>query len=126
MAKEVIKKDGSRQPFDSEKIRNSIRGAAVRTDLPEERQNEVVEQVAKAAIELADTKEEIATSEIKEKILSELDRIEPAVSAAWRKHEEEKGAGGETEEPAENKEPAETKEPGDAGGEEESKEEPTV
>ena len=35
-------------------------------------------------------REEIATSEIKEKILSELDRIEPSVSAAWRKYDEEK------------------------------------
>jgi len=95
MAKEVIKKDGSKQPFDPEKIRNSLKGAAARTELPEERQNEVVEQVATAVIQLADAKEEIATSEIRENILSELDKVEPTVSAAWKKYEEEKGAGGE-------------------------------
>lgn len=95
MAKEVVKKDGSKQPFDPEKIRNSIRGAAKRTELPEERQNEIVGQVATAVIQLADAKEEIPTSEIRENILSELDRVEPTVSAAWRKYEEEKGAGGE-------------------------------
>jgi len=88
MANEVIKKDGSREPFDAEKIRNSIRAACQEAGLEEGRKNEVVEQVAKVAIELADSKEEIATSEIKEKILSELDNIEPSVSAAWRKHEE--------------------------------------
>ena len=100
MAKEVIKKDGTKQPFDPEKISNSIRGAAERTDLDEARRNEIVEQVAQAA-QLADSKEEIATSEIKEKILSELDRIEPTVSAAWREYEAGKSGGTEPTEPVE-------------------------
>ncbi|MBA7638143.1 Transcriptional repressor NrdR [subsurface metagenome] len=90
MAKEVIKKDGIRQPFAAEKIRNSIAAAAQRTDLSEERKNEVVEQVATIVIQMAEGKEEIATSEIREKILSELDSIEPAISEVWRKHDQEK------------------------------------
>ena len=90
MAKEVTKKDGIKQPFAAEKIRNSIAAAAQRTDLSEERKNEVAEQVATAVIQMAEGKEEIATSEIKEKILSELDSIEPAISEAWRKHDQEK------------------------------------
>ena len=90
MAKEVIKKDGTKEPFDAEKIKNSILGAAQRTDLPEERKNEVVEKVAAAVIQMAEEKDEIATSELKAKILSELDSVEPAVSNAWRKYEQEK------------------------------------
>jgi len=89
MAKEVIKKDGAKEPFDAEKIKNSILGAAQRTDLSEERKNEVVEEVAAAVIQMAEEKDEIATSEIKAKILSELDIVEPAVSEAWRKYEQE-------------------------------------
>jgi len=89
MAKEVIKKDGAKEPFDAEKIKNSILGAAQRTELSEERKNEVVEEVAAAVIQMAEEKDEIATSEIKEKILSELDIVEPAVSEAWRKYEQE-------------------------------------
>ena len=89
MAKEVIKKDGAKEPFDAEKIKNSILGAAQRTDLSEERKNEVVEEVAATVIQMAEEKDEIATSEIKEKILSELDIVEPAVSEAWRKYEQE-------------------------------------
>jgi len=89
MAKEVIKKDGTKEPFDAEKIKNSIRAAAQRTDLTEERKNEIVEQVAAKVIQMAEAKEEIATSEIRENILSELDSLEPSVSAAWKKHEEE-------------------------------------
>jgi len=89
MAKEVIKKDGAKEPFDAEKIKNSILGAAQRTELSEERKNEVVEEVAAAVIQMAEEKDEIATSEIKAKILSELDIVEPAVSEAWRKYEQE-------------------------------------
>ena len=89
MAKEFIKKDGAKEPFDAEKIKNSILGAAQRTDLSEERKNEVVEQVAATVIQMAEEKDEIATSEIKEKILSELDIVEPVISEAWRKYEQE-------------------------------------
>lgn len=91
MANFVIKRDGTREPFDAEKIRRAITGAAQRTNLPEERKNEVVEQVLSAALQLAREKEEIKTSEIKEKILSELEVIEPSVSEAWRKYAQEKG-----------------------------------
>jgi len=90
MAKEVIKKDGIKQPFAAEKIRNSIAAAAQTTDLSGERKNEVVEQVATTVIQMAEEKEEIATSEIREKILSELDSIEPVISEAWRKHDQER------------------------------------
>jgi len=90
MASEVIKKDGTKQPFDAEKIKNSIAAAAVRTGLAEERQAEVVGQVAAKVVRMADEKEEMATSEIKEIILSELDLVEPTVAEAWRKYDQEK------------------------------------
>ena len=91
MSNFVIKRDGTREPFDAEKIRRAITGAAQRTNLSEERKDEVVEQVLSAALQLAREKEEIKTSEIKEKILSELEVIEPSASVAWRKYAQEKG-----------------------------------
>ncbi len=91
MAKFVIKKDGTKEPFDAEKIKKSITAAASGVGLSEEQVNKVVEQVFGAATKLADEKEEIATAEIKEKILGELDVLEPSVSEAWRKHDQEKG-----------------------------------
>ena len=90
MAKEVIKKDGTKEPFDAEKIRKAIAAAAQRTDLPEEKKNEVVAQVAAKVIQMAEGKDEVATSEIRENILSELDSVEPAVSETWKKYEKEK------------------------------------
>ena len=90
MAKEVIKKDGTKVPFDAEKIRNSIAAAAQKTDLSEERKNEVVEQVTATVVQMAEGKDEITTSELREKTLSELDGVEPSVSAAWREYDREK------------------------------------
>ena len=92
MANYVIKNDGTKEPFDSEKIKRAIMTAAQEANLSEERKNEIVEQVAGTAIAMAEGKEEIATSEIKQKILSELDKIESSVSAAWRNYEKQKGA----------------------------------
>jgi len=84
---EVIKKSGIKEPFNAEKIRKSIAGAVQQADIPEERKEEVVYQVAGTVIPMLEGKEEIDTSEIKQIILSELDRIEPAVASAWRKYE---------------------------------------
>jgi DNA polymerase III delta prime subunit len=46
--------------------------------------------VAAKVVRIADEKEEIATSEIKEIILNELDLLEPAVAGAWRRYDQEK------------------------------------
>lgn len=109
MANEVTKKDGVKEPFDPEKIRNSIDKAAQQAELAEERKNEVVEQVANTVIQFAEEKEEITTTEIKEKILSELDQVEPSVSAAWKRYEETKQA--QPQEPEQPEQPGKPEEP---------------
>jgi transcriptional regulator NrdR family protein len=90
MAKEVIKRDGSRQPFDAEKIKNAIRAAGAETDVADEEIEKAVEQVMVSVLQVAGEKEVISTAEIKEKVLSELDTIKPAISEAWRKYDREK------------------------------------
>ena len=89
MAKEVVKRTGAREPFDAGKIRNAISMAAKEAGLEETRKNEVIEQVTTRIVQMADAKDEITTSEIKESILVELDSVEPSVSAAWRKYDAE-------------------------------------
>lgn len=86
----VIKKSGEREPFDPMKIENSIRAAATDAGLPTERINELVSRVAKVVIDAVVDKNEVATSEIKTRILAELDEIEPAVADAWRQFDEAK------------------------------------
>lgn len=90
MANFVIKKDGAKEPFDAGKIRRAIAGAAQRTELSEERKDEVVEQVLNAVLLSAAGKEEIATTEIRGKILSELSGLEPSVAEEWKRYEQEK------------------------------------
>jgi len=90
MANFVVKKDGAKQPFDSEKIKNAVAAACQGAAVPEQRKNEIVEQVADAVIQMAGDKEEMLSSEIKENILNQLDTVEPSVSAAWRKYDQEK------------------------------------
>ncbi len=92
MANTVIKKDGTKKPFDGEKIRKSIESAAEEAGLERERINKVVNQVASEAMQLANGKEEITTGELKEKILSTLDTVEPSVSAAWREYDSKRKA----------------------------------
>jgi len=91
MANFVIKRDGTKEAFDAEKIKMSITAAAQRTDLSEEQVNKAVERALGAAIQEAEGKEEITTAELRGKILTELDIIEPSISEEWRKYDQEKG-----------------------------------
>ena len=91
MAQQVIKRDGTKEPFDVEKIKKAIEAAASRTDLALERVSELVGQVSGAVLQLAAGKEEITTSELREKALSELDKVEPTVAESWRKYDQEQG-----------------------------------
>ncbi len=90
MATQVIKKDGSKQPFSTDKIKRAIGETAKEAGLPEERVLQVVAEVSDIVLAQTNSQEEIATSEIKSMVLNELDRVEPSVSAAWRAHEASK------------------------------------
>jgi len=89
MARFVIKKSGEKEPFDPTKIGDSIRAAAAEANLTPERTESVVNRVAAVIIEMAAQKEEIATSEIRARILKELEILEPSVAEVWKKFEAE-------------------------------------
>lgn len=90
MANIVIKRDGSKQPFDAEKLKGAIAKAAREAGHDAERVASIVDNVAAGALTLAEGVEEITTSELKLKILADLDTIAPEVSEAWRKYDTEK------------------------------------
>lgn len=91
MAKEVIKKDGRRDFFNADKIRQSISMAATEAGIEESRKNELIDEITTATVQMSDMKDEIQTSEIKNFILEKLDSSEPSVSSAWRKYDSEQG-----------------------------------
>lgn len=82
MAKFVIKKDGTKEPFDAEKLKNAIVGAVGG--------GKTAEKVFGAVMQLAGGKEDIATSELRDKILSELNALEPAAAKRWVDYEQKK------------------------------------
>lgn len=91
MAKYVVKRDGSKEAFDKEKVKRSIIVNAQDAGLPEKRIKKVAKKVLNAVIRFAEEKKEIATAEIKKKILIEFDTIEPSVSKVWREFDEKRG-----------------------------------
>lgn len=92
MTKFVIKKDGSKEPFDIEKLRRSIIVNVQDAALPEKRVQGVIKRVLSAVTNFVkESEKELATAEIKKKILSEFDVIEPSVSKAWRDFDEKRG-----------------------------------
>lgn len=90
MTKQVIKRDGTKESFDGEKMRKSIEVAAMSSGLSEDRINEVVLQVLGVVLKIANSKEEIATAELGDAVFDELNKIEPRTAALWKQREEEK------------------------------------
>jgi len=90
MANFVIKKDGTKQPFDVEKIKRAVSAAAGQAGLSGEEATKIADQVSSAVTQSLAGKEEVTSTEIRGKILSELDTVNPSVSEAWRKYEQSK------------------------------------
>ncbi len=93
MAKFVVKRNGAKEPFDVEKLRGSIRVNAQEAILSEseDRINNLVDLISSVILRDLERKKEVTTAELKEKILSELDTIDPTVAEAWRKYDRKKG-----------------------------------
>ncbi len=90
MAKQVIKRDGTKEPFDGEKMRKSIEVAAISAGLSMDRTNEVVNQVLEAVFKVSNGKEEVTTAELSESVFSQLNIVEPKMAELWKQYEEEK------------------------------------
>lgn len=88
----VIKSDGSKMPFDSKKIIRAITRAAQDAGLSSDEINHLVNDVSNKTIEFVEAKDKIPSSEIRYKILAELDNIEPKVANEWRKFMEAKSS----------------------------------
>jgi transcriptional regulator NrdR family protein len=85
MAKQVIKKDGSKVAFDSKKIIRGITRAAQDAKLEPTEINKVVNQIANTVMIFAESKDKLTSTEIKNKVLEELDLVAPIVAKEWRK-----------------------------------------
>ena len=90
MAKFVTKKDGERVAFDAGKITHAILSASSETEIVETEAQSIAQEVVNIITMDLGAREEISTDELREKILSELDSLSPAIAEAWRKYDEGK------------------------------------
>jgi transcriptional regulator NrdR family protein len=85
---DIIKRNGHTEPFNAEKMTNSIRKAAVDAGIQIDKKRKMIEGVAKKVTEMAEQKGQIEFSAIRDKILNELDQAEPKMAEAWRKFDQ--------------------------------------
>jgi transcriptional regulator NrdR family protein len=85
MTKQVIKSDGSKEPYDAKKITGSITRAAQDAKLAPAEINMIVSEISDTVMQFMESKDEVMSSEIRDLVLMELDRINPIVSAEWRR-----------------------------------------
>ena len=84
MSTQVIKSNGDKENFEAKKIIGAITRAAKDAMLEPEEINSLVNAVSDKVIQSVEEKDKILSSEIRNMILSELDVLNPRVSAEWR------------------------------------------
>ena len=87
MANFVIKKDGSKEPFDADKIKHGVSMAAVQAGLSAEEAEALAGKAAVSVQESTAGTDEVQVTDIREKIISFLDTDAPNVAEAWRNYE---------------------------------------
>ena len=93
MVKIVLKKDGSEEPFDIAKLKQSIRVNALDAVLrqSEKEINELIEAVSEKALLSMQTSDKVKSSEIREIVLEELKKVAPGVAKIWQEYDKEQG-----------------------------------
>jgi transcriptional regulator NrdR family protein len=86
----VIKKGGEREEFNLNKIKKSLILAIERTELPQEKKNELVDKITKRVLEFVKRKKEVFTAEIEAKIILELEENCPEAVKLWREYRTQK------------------------------------
>jgi transcriptional regulator NrdR family protein len=96
MVKTVIKRDGTRVPFDIDKIRKAVLAAAGDAGLTEDNAQSAASKVVSTVLQYTSNQDEIFTDELRNLILGELDELAPRVSELWREYDQKnKGISGD-------------------------------
>ena len=87
MAKFVTKKDGTKLAFDPEKIKASVVAACLDAELPNEEADKIALEIFDLVAGPLKDLEEVSTTEVRDKVLAELEMLHPNIAEAWKKHE---------------------------------------
>ena len=87
----IIKKDGTKEPFNIQKIKSAVVAAATDTNLSAEEGAKIAEEVANTIARSIANLNEVMGVEIRARVLSQLDAVAPTVAEAWKKYDKENG-----------------------------------
>ncbi|MCX6817507.1 MAG: ATP cone domain-containing protein [Candidatus Aenigmarchaeota archaeon] len=76
----VIKRDNRKEDFSRDKIRRSVENAAKRVKLDSSRSRDIADRIARNVEEHFKSRDEIRASDIRDRVLSELNREEKRIS----------------------------------------------
>lgn len=89
MVTNVIKNNGQSEPFDAQKIKQAVLSAAKEGGVDENRSEEIAGIVTRSILKTLEGREDVPTSEIRERALALLDEFEPKAAEAWRAYDEQ-------------------------------------
>ena len=89
MPKQVQKREGYQEEFQTEKLKRSIENATRDAGLPEDKVFQVVEEISSYVLENVKDLEFVDTQSLRTLILNKLDETYPEVANAWRKYDKE-------------------------------------
>jgi len=85
MVKQITKSDGSKVAFEESRIVRSISKAARDAKMSIDEVGKLATKVTHSVVKSLGKMSKVSTGEIREAVLSELDKVAPAVSSEWRK-----------------------------------------
>ena len=89
MANFIIKKDGTKEPFNVQKIKSAVLAAATQAGVTAEEGAEIAEKVASTIVQSVANLSDVLGVEVRARALSQLDVIAPTVAEAWKKYDKE-------------------------------------
>ncbi len=88
---DVIKSNGKREQFSEQKVKKSIESAVKDAGFsPQEKMN-VIEHASQDAAQMAQSKDEIQTKQIRDTVLNDLEQDDQQVANAWKQYERQHG-----------------------------------
>ena len=85
----VIKRNGRREKFKREKISKGIERASKRAEIASKKAKEIATRVAKRVEDYFKSRDEVDSSDIRDRVMSELDREERRIASEFRSHKKE-------------------------------------
>ena len=89
MVTRVIKRDGSEEEFQEEKLKSSIERSAKEAGYPENEVSKIVEEISSLVLDSIKDLDTVDTASLRSLILNELDKKYPEVASSWRKYDRE-------------------------------------